>query len=98
MKAENGPVPYQGAGAHKKDDIVISFVCNICARNHGLTPAPIAESGKSSWICSVCSHHNIGSRMICMIGEWLKVVPLYTLSSDSEGVSDEKDSMPNRVA
>lgn len=61
---------------HKKGDVVTVYCCDSCARNAGVPPKQPADSGTASWLCEVCGHHNIGSRMDCEIGNWLRLRPM----------------------
>lgn len=45
------------------------------ARNCGHQPKRPADSGVSSWLCDRCGHHNIGSYMLCKMGNWLTLIP-----------------------
>ena len=60
---------------YKKGMTLTVHVCNECARKAKITTKEPADSGKQSWFCEVCQHHNIGSNMLCVIGSWLRVLP-----------------------
>lgn len=48
-------------------------VCNDCQyRQHRMMMRP-ATSGKEGFFCHACGHLGIGSRLDCVIGDWLKV-------------------------
>lgn len=50
--------------------------CDDCTRRAGLVPKYPADSGVSSWLCRVCGHYGIGSRMDCERGEWGHLRPI----------------------
>lgn len=51
------------------------FICNDCAHSCGHKPKYPADSGVKSWLCDRCKHHNIGSYMVCDMGDWLTLIP-----------------------
>ena len=55
---------------------VIVHCCDSCVRREGLTPKAPAESGTMSWLCQMCGHYGIGSKMECEVGEWLQLKPV----------------------
>lgn len=55
--------------------LIKRFVCDVCAHNCGHQPKIPADSGVRSWLCDRCGHHNIGSYMLCYVGDWLTLVP-----------------------
>jgi hypothetical protein len=58
---------------HKRGDVVEVHCCDRCAIQQGVRPKAPADSGVQSWLCEVCGHHGIGSRMECRIGAWLSL-------------------------
>ena len=62
------------------------FACDSCARDAGLDVKRPADSGVESWYCECCAHHNIGSQMICKVGDWLSVKPIRGVSRLSHGL------------
>lgn len=58
-----------------KGNLLRRFICDGCARHCGLQPKRPADSGVSSWLCDRCGHFNIGSYMLCEVGDWLTLIP-----------------------
>lgn len=60
------------------------FICDDCAYRAKIQPKYPADSGSSSWLCDKCNHFNIGSYMVCEMGEWLVLQPIkYTEGGSS---------------
>jgi sulfur relay (sulfurtransferase) complex TusBCD TusD component (DsrE family) len=61
---------------YKHGDKVTIHICNDCARRRGLKPKKPADSGVKSLYCGICEHYNIGSTAECVIGDWLRIIPI----------------------
>lgn len=62
--------------AHTPGDVVVIQCCDHCCYKHGVRPKSPPDSGLSSWMCGVCGHYGIGSRMECEVGQWLNLRPI----------------------
>lgn len=67
-----------------KGENKIMFICDGCARSAGIQPKRPADSLRESWNCKKCQHLNIGSMMMCEIGDWLIPHPISYINQEKQ--------------
>ncbi len=60
---------------HKVGDVVEVQCCDDCMHRAGLAHKIPADGGAESWLCDVCGHFGIGSKINATVCNWLRLKP-----------------------